>query len=101
MSVDPIFGNLDVGGERRAAERTKIDRKHLVFHRADLRGDLSRPLQFNAMPLSVVEGEGEALTALCLRPCQHGRGIQATRKKDDCFHRKVRPARGQTRESVA
>ena len=73
-----------------------------MFHGADFRGDLGRPLQFDAMSLPVVEAERVALAAFCLRA--HASTVEESRppeRRTIAFIEKLKPAMEPTRESAA
>ena len=74
----PPFGNVDVGGQRRSAERVQPDPgDHVPLH-ADARGDARRRLQLDLVPLPVVERERVACVPVAPRQRQAGGRIEAS-----------------------
>ena len=56
-----------------------------MFASAERFGELRGALQFDAVPLAVVEGEREALATFGPRPGQDGGGIETAGEEDDSF----------------
>jgi hypothetical protein len=50
-----MLGNIDVGGQRAGSERSQIDPRYPMFTRPKVLGHSRSRVQFDAMPLSIVE----------------------------------------------
>ena len=65
--LGPVLGDLDVGGEGRAAERPEVDRDDLVLGDAGTLRDAFRSVEFGGVPLPVAEAEGVDFEAIARR----------------------------------
>ena len=75
----------DIGGQRRAAEGIQADLGHQVPLRAERRRHARGRLQFDLVPLPVIERERVAGVALAPRQRQAGGGIEAAAQQADRF----------------
>ncbi len=70
--------HVDRAGKRRPAERVQPDLRHQMPFRAECLRHARRRVEFDLVPLPVVEREGVARVALAPRQRQAGGGIQAS-----------------------
>ena len=80
-----VLGNLEVPGERRAADGAQIDGQLHVPPRAERPGDALRRLQLGGVALPVAEAERVELEALLPGHGPRGSGVHPSAHENDCF----------------
>lgn len=96
VSGGAILGNIDVGGERGAADGTEVDGDDAVVDRAENARDLLGGDEFVAVALAVIEGEGVTCESGLARDGECGGTVQAAGEEDDGAG--LRGVRGQGKE---
>ena len=79
--------DLDVAGERRAAELAQVDVDDDVVLHAQRGRDAGRGLEFDLVALAVAEGHGVDVEALGLGDRECGGGVEAAAQQADGFLR--------------
>ena len=67
------------------AEDAEIDLRGAVRGRAEGRSNVTRGIEFDDMPLAVVERERVALITIADGESEAGRGIESAAQEADCF----------------
>src|SRR5439155_18216386 len=83
MFAGVMFGDIDVAGERRAAERTQIDVDHDVIGDAGGTRDTAGGFYFDLVPLAVAERHRVRVVAVALCHRERGGGIDAPAQQHD------------------
>ncbi len=90
----PAFRNGDFIGEGGVAEYTKIDPGDAMIVRVKCARDAARGLQFDPVPLAIIEREGVTVEALATGKCETGGGIESPAKQADGFGHELLERRG-------
>src|SRR5262249_19947340 len=86
------FRNINIVGQRRAAEDRAVDLHHAMFFRAEQFGDFRCRFELAPMPLAIIKRERVRFVAqvACDRE-RRGRIKTAAEKNNRVFHRPSRP----------
>ncbi len=83
IGADTVLGHVDIGGERRTAERGQVHRQDDVAFGAERGGDAARGVELDAVALVIIERQREQAPAGFP---QHGGGnhrVEAARDEGD------------------
>ena len=77
-STRAVLRDVDIGGQRGAAEGAEIDGKDDVARGAEAGGERAGGVELDPVPLAVVEGEGMAGKALAACGGEAGGGVESS-----------------------
>ena len=79
-----LLGHLDLRVRQRGpADRAEVQGHDAVVPHAEVPRDLPGGVDLPAVPLAVVEGQGDDVQALPLRDCEGGGGVHPAAEEDD------------------
>ena len=73
-----VFRYVDIRGQRAPAEGPQVDLNNPMLARAKVPSHARRSLEFNLVPLAVIEGERVALVAVAPGDAQAGGGVESS-----------------------